>query len=96
MLLVLDNFDDLETKTWIRLEHKLASLSEKFEGLRILLSYTKSSENTFTNFLKNSLYRSPDSIEEPSTIRKNQKLKQEMTYQDTPFPVIVLKSLSKK
>ena len=96
MLLVLDNFDDLERKNWIRLEHKLASLSEKFEGLRILLSYTKSSENTFNNFLKNSKQRNLDSIEEPSKTRKNAKLKQEMTYQDTPFPEIVLKSLGKK
>ena len=61
MLLVLDNFDDLTTKHWTRLEHKLASLSETHEELRILLSYTKSSGNTFNNFLKS---RKKNSLEE--------------------------------
>ena len=93
MLLVLDNFDELATKHWIRLESKLASLSEKYEGLRILLSYTKFSGNTFNNFLKNSKLSSQDSNEEPSKQSKNAKVKQEITYQETPFPVIVLKSL---
>ena len=85
--MVLDNFDDLTTKHWTRLEHKLASLSETHEELRILLSYTKSSGNTFNTFLERKK-------SEPPKFNKNAK--QEITYQDTPFPEIKLKSLDKK
>lgn len=41
ILLVLDNFNDLDIKKWERLERKLADLSKMQNGLKIILSYTK-------------------------------------------------------
>ena len=55
ILLVLDNFNDLDIKKWERLERKLADLSKVQSGLKIILSYTKyKPKYKFKNFLKNS------------------------------------------